>query len=75
MTEHENVCMSELLSRILGLEPGFERNVVERYTERLLGLAARRLPSRVRRRVDPEDVVQSAYRSFFQRLREGRFLR
>jgi DNA-directed RNA polymerase specialized sigma24 family protein len=54
-------------------EPGFECKLVERYTERLLDLARRRLPDALRRRLDPEDVVQSVYRSFFQRLREGRF--
>ena len=54
-------------------EPGYEQQVVERYTLRLLELARRQLPARLRRRVDPEDVVQSVYRSFFRRLNEGRF--
>ncbi len=55
------------------LEPEFERMLVDRYAERLLELARRRLPDALRRRLDPEDVVQSVYRSFFQRLRERRF--
>lgn len=55
------------------MAPGFERDLVERYTERLLDLARRQLPVSVSRRLDPQDVVQSVYRSFFQRLREGRF--
>jgi RNA polymerase sigma-70 factor (ECF subfamily) len=54
-------------------EPGFERAVVDRYTARLLELARHQLPDRVRRRVDPEDLVQSVYRSFFRRLKDGRF--
>ena len=54
-------------------EPGFEQELVDRYTARLLALARRELPDRVRQRVDPEDLVQSVYRSFFQRLSEGRF--
>lgn len=65
--------MADWLERVIGGEPGFEGELVDRYTERLLALAGRTLPERVRRRVDPEDVVQSVYRSFFQRLREGRF--
>ena len=65
--------MSDWLKRLIGSEPGVERELVDRYTERLLALAGRSLPDRIRRRVDPEDVVQSVYRSFFQRLREGRF--
>ena len=65
--------MADWLERVLGSEPGFERELVDRYTRRLLELARRQLPDGVRRRVDPEDVVQSVYRSFFQRLREGRF--
>lgn len=54
-------------------EPGFEKALVDRYTSRLLELARHHLPERVRRRVDPEDLVQSVYRSFFQRLKDGRF--
>jgi RNA polymerase sigma-70 factor (ECF subfamily) len=54
-------------------EPGFERALVDRYTARLLELARHRLPDPVRRRVDPEDLVQSVYRSFFRRLKDGRF--
>ena len=39
----------------------------------MLELARRQLPDRIRRRVDPEDVVQSVYRSFFRRLSAGEF--
>ncbi len=65
--------MSDWLARVLSREPGYELDLVERYTQPLLGLARRQLPERVRRRVDPEDVVQSVYRSFFRRLNEDRF--
>jgi RNA polymerase sigma-70 factor (ECF subfamily) len=44
-----------------------------RYASRLIELARSRLSAKVARRVDPEDVVQSAYRSFFVGAREGRF--
>jgi len=58
---------------MLNEEPGFERALVDRFTARLLELARHRLPDRVRSRVDPEDLVQSVYRTFFQRLKDGRF--
>src|SRR5262245_13984719 len=65
--------MTDWFDRVLAADPGFERELVDRYTQRLLALARRRLPDRLRTRVDPEDIVQSVYRSFFQRLNEGRF--
>ena len=39
--------------------------IFDRYVERLLALARRRIGQKLKRRFDPEDVVQSAYRSFF----------
>jgi RNA polymerase sigma-70 factor (ECF subfamily) len=65
--------MSDWLGRVVSGEPGFEREVVERFTDRLLAFARRQLPDRLRRRVDPEDVVQSVYKSFFRRLGDGQF--
>lgn len=45
-----------------------------RYVERLLALAQTRLPTWLARHVDAEDVVQSAYRSFFTGARAGRYV-
>ena len=42
-----------------------------RYVGRLTALAQARLSAKLARRIDPEDVVQSAYRSFFLRARDG----
>ena len=42
-----------------------------RYAGQLIALASSRLSSQVGRRVDAEDVVQSAYRSFFIAARDG----
>jgi RNA polymerase sigma-70 factor (ECF subfamily) len=61
------------LADVLTKQPGFEAELVARYSGRLLAFARRQLPARVRSRVDPEDVVQSVYRSFFRRLNEGLF--
>jgi RNA polymerase sigma factor (sigma-70 family) len=44
----------------------------QRYTARLIALARTRQPAALLHRFDPEDVVQSAYRSFFVRARDGR---
>jgi RNA polymerase sigma-70 factor, ECF subfamily len=65
--------MAQWLAQILSGKPGFESEVVERYTHALVALARRHLPQRVRGRLDPEDVVQSVYYSFFRRLNDGRF--
>ena len=45
--------------------------LVQRYTARLVALARSRLSGSVARQVDPEDLVQSAYRSFFAKARQG----
>jgi RNA polymerase sigma-70 factor (ECF subfamily) len=47
--------------------------LVERFTERLLALARSQLSEKLARRIDPEDVVQSAYRSFFAAARAERY--
>jgi RNA polymerase sigma factor (sigma-70 family) len=43
----------------------------ERFTRRLIGLARSHLDTRLQHKIDPEDVVQSAYKSFFLRYGEG----
>src|SRR5262245_52226224 len=45
-----------------------------RYAGRLTALARARLSHSLAARVDPEDVVQSAYRSFFLLARDGEVL-
>lgn len=44
-----------------------------RYGERLHRLAQKHLTGRLRQRLGPEDVVQSACRTFFRRIQEGEF--
>ena len=46
------------------------RAVFERFTRRLIGLARSHLDVRLQHKVDPEDVVQSVYKSFFLRYGE-----
>jgi RNA polymerase sigma-70 factor (ECF subfamily) len=47
--------------------------VVHRYAERLIALVRSRLDQRLKQRLDPEDVIQSVFRTFFVRLANGRF--
>src|SRR5262249_49172887 len=49
------------------------QELFDRYSERPLALARRRISQRLAGRVDPEDVVQSVFRTFFHRVQEGRF--
>ncbi|KAA0142891.1 sigma-70 family RNA polymerase sigma factor [Gimesia chilikensis] len=45
----------------------------DRYVARLIALARSRIGARLRRRIDPEDIIQSAYRSFFVHARVGEY--
>jgi RNA polymerase sigma factor (sigma-70 family) len=45
-----------------------------RYVDRLIALVRSRLAGKVAHRIDPEDVVQSVYRTFFADVRDGRYL-
>lgn len=49
------------------------RLLFDAYVERLVALARRRLSQRLVGRLDPEDIVQSVFRTFFGRVREGQF--
>jgi len=49
------------------------RQIVERYIDRLLLLARRRISQRLASRVDAEDIVQSVFRTFFHRVKDGQF--
>src|SRR5947209_3624365 len=44
-----------------------------RYAERLLSLAAAQSSFNLARRVDPEDIVQSVFRTFFRRASLGHY--
>ncbi len=55
----------ELVARWRKGDSAAAQALFERYTQELLRVARRHLPAALAARVDPEDVVQSAYRSFF----------
>jgi RNA polymerase sigma factor (sigma-70 family) len=47
--------------------------IFDRYVARLIALVRSRIGPKLRRRVDPEDVVQSAYRSFFIHAKDEKY--
>jgi RNA polymerase sigma-70 factor, ECF subfamily len=65
--------LTELLSRLLRGESDAADQLFHSYAGRLAALARRTLDPRLLARVDPEDVVQSALRSFFVRASAGEF--
>jgi RNA polymerase sigma factor (sigma-70 family) len=70
----ENAMSSVVLLRLLqARDEAAAGAVFERYAQRLTRLARSRLAIKLASRVDPEDIVLSAYRSFFVAAREGRF--
>ena len=62
-----------LLERFRGGDDRAADELFARYFGRLTSLARSRLAPRLARRTDPEDIVQSVYRSFFVEAREGRY--
>jgi RNA polymerase sigma-70 factor (ECF subfamily) len=69
MATHDS--FAGLMQRLRDGEDEAARQVFVRFARRLVGLARQHLDGRLAAKVDPEDVVQSAYKSFFVRHREG----
>ena len=68
--------MSETIDLIARCRRGDEdasRKLFDAYVERLLPLARSRISQRLTSRVDPEDVIQSVFRTFFARLKDNKF--
>jgi RNA polymerase sigma-70 factor (ECF subfamily) len=60
------------LTRLQTRDDGAAQELFGRFTRQLIALALRHLEAGLRHKADPEDVVQSAYKSFFVRYGEGR---
>jgi RNA polymerase sigma-70 factor (ECF subfamily) len=67
----DDAAFDDLMTRLRRGEPDAAALVFHRYAQRLIALARGRLSGRLRQKVDPEDVLQSAYRSFFRRHAGG----
>jgi RNA polymerase sigma-70 factor (ECF subfamily) len=63
----------DLLGRVRRGDDAAAAVIFERFVDQLAAKANRHLSPAIRRRVDAEDVVQSVYRTFFRRVRQGEF--
>src|SRR5262245_16666180 len=70
-----DVPSAELLERYRRHDESAAQELFDRYAERLTRLARTRLSRSLLARLDPEDIVQSAYRSFFLLAQDGIELR
>ena len=61
------------MARLAAGDESAATQVFRRFVRRLVGLARVHLDTLIRRKVDPEDVVQSAFKSFFLRFADRRF--
>jgi RNA polymerase sigma-70 factor (ECF subfamily) len=68
----KNDSFTEWLARLRTGDGAAARAVFERFAHRLIGLARRQFHASLKYKVDPEDVVQSAYKSFFRGFDEGK---
>ena len=57
----------KFLARLHAGDSAADRIIFERFAGQLVVLAGRRIDDVLRHKVDPEDVVQSTYKSFFNR--------
>lgn len=68
-----DVSSKQLLAQYRDGDEKAAEQIFSRYVNRLVSLARQRLSRKLARKLDPEDVVQSAYRSFFVRARAGQY--
>jgi RNA polymerase sigma-70 factor (ECF subfamily) len=64
---------ASLLSRLRRGEEDAATQLYLRYAERLRALAANQASPDLQRRVDPDDIVQSVFRTFFRRAAAGQY--
>lgn len=68
-----NDSFQDLMTRLRAGDQDAASRIFEQFGRRLIGLARTRLTPALRAKVDPEDIVQSALRSFFCGQAEGNF--
>lgn len=69
----EEGSFDDLMARLQNRDGEAAREVFNRFAGRLIGLARARLDRMIRAKVGAEDVVQSAFRSFFRCHADGQF--
>jgi len=65
---------ADLMVRLRAGDQGAAADLFEHYAARLVALARRRLTAAIGTKEDPEDVVQSVFRTFFRRHNTGDFV-
>jgi RNA polymerase sigma-70 factor, ECF subfamily len=69
----EIASFDDVMGRLRTGDQAAAAEVFRRFANRLIGLARTHLDRRIRQKVDPEDVMQSALKSFFVRHADGKF--
>lgn len=69
----DEVIDHRLMERLHAGDREAATEIYTRYANRLLGVAQRNTPADLRTRFDPEDVVQSVFRTFFRRAEAGAY--
>jgi RNA polymerase sigma factor (sigma-70 family) len=69
----DDASFDHLLAELRAGNPSAAARVVERYAHRLVALARKNLNRRILGKEDPEDVLQSVFKSFFHRVSAGQF--
>lgn len=62
-----------LLAQLCAGDDEAAAQIFHRFAGRLIGLARTQLQQGLQGKIDPEDVLQSVFRSFFRRQQEGQF--
>lgn len=65
--------LDALLAQLRAGDDEAAAHVFHRFADRLIGLARTQLQKGLQGKVDPEDVLQSVFRSFFRRHQAGQF--
>lgn len=63
----------DLMARLKAGDQEAAAHLFRRYAHQLIALARHKLDHLILQKVDPEDVVQSVFHSFFRRHRDGKF--
>jgi RNA polymerase sigma-70 factor (ECF subfamily) len=64
---------AEVMARLRGGDNEAAARVFQQFAGRLIGLARARMDGKLKQKIDPEDVAQSALKSFFVRNADGQF--
>lgn len=63
---------ADFVKRLRAGDDDASRQLFERFARQLIAMARRRFDGPLKHKVDPEDIVQSAYKSFFSRHADGK---